>query len=68
MKEKRRINNQGYYEVSTDGGKTWSKTTMRPTKQEEQEYSNFKSGNTSARTTKKGGVREKYYFDNIITK
>jgi len=62
MKEKRRINNQGYYEVSTDGGKTWSKTTMRPTKQEEQEYSNFKSGNTSAPTTKKGGIAEKVKF------
>lgn len=62
MKEKRRINNQGYYEVSKDGGKTWSKTTMRPTKQEMQEYSSFKSGTSTTPTTKKGGIAEKYKY------
>lgn len=62
MKEKRRINNQGYYEISSDGGKTWTKTTMRPTKQEAQEYSNFKSNASTAPTTKKGGIAEKYKY------
>ena len=68
MKEKRRIDKYGYYEVSKDGGKTWSKTTMRPTKEEIRDYKDYNTGNTSAPTTKKGGVREKYYFDNMIPK
>lgn len=59
MKEKRRINNQGYYEVSKDGGKTWSKTTMRPTKEEIRDYKDYNAGNTSVPTTKKGGIAEK---------
>jgi hypothetical protein len=34
MKEKRRITSDGYFEVSTDGGKTYTKTTMKPTNKE----------------------------------
>ncbi len=34
MKEKRRITSDGYFEVSTDGGKTYTKTTMQPTDKE----------------------------------
>ena len=59
MKEKRRIDKYGYYEVSKDGGKTWSKTTMRPTKEEIRDYKDYNTGNTSAPTTKKGGIAEK---------
>lgn len=34
MKEKRRITSDGYFEVSRDGGKSYEKTTMRPTDKE----------------------------------
>lgn len=34
MKEKRRITSDGYFEVSKDGGKSYEKTTMRPTDKE----------------------------------
>lgn len=69
MKEKRRITSDGYFEVSKDGGKSYEKTTMKPTRQEVSEWSNmqsFKDGGTPK--SKKGGVREKYYFDNMIPK
>jgi hypothetical protein len=38
MKEKRRITNDGYFEVSKDGGKTWNKTTMKPSARQLAEY------------------------------
>ena len=34
MKEKRRITSDGYFEISKDGGKSYEKTTMRPTDKE----------------------------------
>jgi hypothetical protein len=60
MKEKRRINNDGYYEISSDGGKTWSKTNMRPTAKEVSEYNAFKSKSSSS--APKGGIAEKVKF------
>lgn len=38
MKEKRRITNDGYFEISKDGGKTWNKTTMKPSARQLAEY------------------------------
>lgn len=63
MKEKRRITSDGYFEVSKDGGKSYEKTTMKPTRQEVSEWSNmqsFKDGGTPK--SKKGGIAEKVKF------
>jgi hypothetical protein len=42
MKEKRRITSDGYFEVSKDGGNTWTKTRMKPTANEISEYNALK--------------------------
>ncbi|MEY2869415.1 MAG: hypothetical protein RIR01_1906 [Bacteroidota bacterium] len=67
MKEKRRITKDGYFEVSKDGGKTYVKTTQRPSAKEVAEWKamqvttpeSTKTTVTATPTTKKGGIAEK---------
>ena len=44
MKEKRRISSDGYFEVSTDGGKNWTKISERPNALQVAEYKAYKAG------------------------
>lgn len=44
MKEKRRITSDGYFEVSTDGGKNWTKTSVKPSALQIAEYKAYKAG------------------------
>ncbi len=80
MKEKRRISADGYFEVSTDG-KTWTKTTNRPTALEVAEYKAYKAGanpNYNKSTTSTGlaskiakpktAIEEKFAFENMTPK
>jgi hypothetical protein len=70
MKEKRRITNDGYFEVSKDGGKTYVKTTQRPSAKEVAEWKAIQvnpvkataTTTSAAPTTKKGGIAEMVKF------
>ena len=70
MKEKRRITKDGYFEVSKDGGKTYVKTTQRPSAKEVAEWKamqvtapeSTKTTVTATPTTKKGGIAEMVKF------
>ena len=74
MKEKRRITNDGYFEVSKDGGKTYVKTTQRPSAKEVAEWKamqvtapeSTKTTVTETPTTKKGGIAEMVKFNTPV--